>query len=130
MKLKSLVIVLLFSLSALAQHQKFVPISDTTTQKAQTCCSGKKGKCCSGKKTCCKGDSCSKENAACKDCACCKDMKSDTANGQPEAQDQTAVKAGCCSKSGDCKGDCCAKMKSAKAGCCGGNSCAREKKSV
>ena len=82
---------------------------------AQTCCSGKKGKCCNGKK------------------ACCKDMKSDAANTQPEAKDQAAAKASCCSKSGDCKGDCCAKMKMKSAsntGCCGGNSCAREKKSA
>ena len=131
MKFKSLILVLLFSLSGLAQNLRFAHFADMKTPTAQTCCSGKKGKCCNDKKSCCKGDSCSKDNAACKDCACCKDMKSDAANAQPEAKDQAAAKASCCSKSGDCKGDCCAKMKSAsKAGCCGGNSCAREKKSA
>ena len=119
MKIKTLIVTLLFAISMWAQAAA-PAASDKPKDQAKAGCCKEGSSCC--KDGCCQGknaESCCKKGTS-----CCKDGAS--CGGQKDVAKADCCKAGtACSKSGT---GCCANMaKDGDKGCCGGKMCKRHK---
>jgi len=122
-KIKTLVVTLLFALSMWAQNvTPTTPAAEGKKQTAASCCKDGAA-CCKTGAACCQG----KDGAS-----CCKDSASCCKAGAACCGGDTAKAESCCKDGAECckpGAACCAKMaKGNKAkGCCGGKMCDRHK---